>query len=151
MKLLYLNKNKPCVGCRLCELACSFFHDNIFNPENSRVVVIKEESKGKDDPQICYHCKNHPCTEVCPVDAFEMKITNGEEYYVINNKKCIGCGLCIKACPFDAIHFSLDKKILKCDLCGGIPECVKHCPTGIICFGDLSKTISIKEKSSNNQ
>ena len=43
------------------------------------------------------------------------------------NEKCTGCKLCIKACPFGAIQVGPNREILKCDLCGGDPECVKYC------------------------
>lgn len=145
MKLLYLDKKKDCVGCRLCELACSFAHGKVFNPELSRVVVFKNEAEGVDRPQICYHCTNHPCEKACPINAFEIRLMDGKEIVIINQEKCTGCGLCIKACPFNAIHLSPTGIALKCDLCGGEPECVKHCPTGIIRYGDKSKDLNIKE------
>jgi len=51
------------------------------------------------------------------------------EAVVIDDEKCIRCKKCIEACPFDAIWFSEEtNKILKCDLCGGDPQCIKWCP-----------------------
>jgi Fe-S-cluster-containing dehydrogenase component len=52
---------------------------------------------------------------------------------LINHDTCIGCRLCIPACPFAAIsHDSVSKRVYKCDMCHGEPECVKWCFTGAI-------------------
>lgn len=47
----------------------------------------------------CQGCLEHPCTEVCPVDA--IHIENGKS--VIDETKCIKCGKCLNACPYNAI------------------------------------------------
>jgi Fe-S-cluster-containing hydrogenase component 2 len=45
--------------------------------------------------------------------------------------------MCVGACPFGNIQYSnRKKKIMKCDLCGGSPDCVKYCPTQAIEFVD---------------
>lgn len=47
---------------------------------------------------------------------------------VIDEEKCIRCLACLEACPFEAIQVSPSGEMLKCDLCGGDPVCVKYCP-----------------------
>ena len=47
----------------------------------------------------------------------------------IDNDKCTLCEICITACPFGAIQLDPEGNPLKCDLCGGDPLCVRHCPT----------------------
>ncbi len=40
------------------------------------------------------------CVNVCPCDAVQM---NDDNLPVINEEKCTGCGLCVKACPRNII------------------------------------------------
>lgn len=47
----------------------------------------------------CMGCVAHPCNEVCPRGAITM--VNGKSY--IDQEKCIKCGKCKSACPYDAI------------------------------------------------
>ena len=56
---------------------------------------------------------------------------------VMNSSKCIGCKLCMNACPLGNIGVNTEKKQMhKCDLCGGDPKCVKFCPSGALVFED---------------
>lgn len=47
----------------------------------------------------CQGCLEHPCIEVCPKDAIHME--NGRS--IIDEEKCIKCGKCLNACPYNAI------------------------------------------------
>ncbi len=47
----------------------------------------------------CQGCLGHPCSEVCPKGAVEIK--NGKSY--IREDKCIKCGKCIEQCAYNAI------------------------------------------------
>ncbi len=47
----------------------------------------------------CQGCIEHPCREVCPRGAISM--VNGKS--VIDEEKCINCGKCVNACPYNAI------------------------------------------------
>jgi Fe-S-cluster-containing hydrogenase component 2 len=48
--------------------------------------------------------------------------------------------MCITACPFGVISLHPEKHVaIKCDLCGGDPECVKHCPTGALKYLPASR------------
>lgn len=47
---------------------------------------------------------------------------------VIDEDLCIGCRACVKSCPYGLMFFDeKNKKAIKCDLCGGKPQCVEDC------------------------
>ena len=60
----------------------------------------------------------------------------------LDEGKCIGCKMCVQACPFgNAVWDEQTVKILKCDNCGGDPACAKVCPTHALEWvDDLSAT-----------
>ncbi len=128
-----------CTGCRSCELACSFEHENVFSPELSRIKVYSDEETGADTINVCRQCGNAPCVEICPVGAL---VRNELGAVVLNEERCVKCGLCVEACPFDAISLHMDKKTpLICDLCGGKPKCVEVCPSNAITFDELKRNM----------
>lgn len=47
----------------------------------------------------CQGCLEHPCKEICPKGAISM--VNGKSH--IDSEKCIKCGRCADACPYNAI------------------------------------------------
>ena len=57
-------------------------------------------NKGKCKPALCAH----ECKKFCPVEKKEADscIVIGEKA-VIDENTCIGCKICVKRCPFDAI------------------------------------------------
>jgi electron transport complex protein RnfB len=70
------------------------------------------------------------------VEALPLNPDNGEEkprtVAVIDEKTCIGCTLCIQACPVDAIlgaaklmHTVIESECTGCDLC--LPPCPVDC------------------------
>ena len=62
-------------------------------------------------------------------------------------KMCVGCGMCIIACPFGNIHMEPRIRVAaKCDLCGGRPECVQVCMAQALCYGDLNDLAEEKRR-----
>lgn len=122
-KVLRVNINL-CVGCQSCVMACSLVKEGVFSPVKSRIQIHMDESKCFSIPTICEHCEDAPCIPACPVDAITKDEVSG--IVKIDDEVCIGCEACQDACPFDSIRIR-DEKAIKCDLCGGDPECVKVC------------------------
>ena len=92
---------------------------------------------------VCKHCANAPCLEVCPTGAIVR--TEFDTVYV-QQDVCNGCGYCVSACPFGVIARNpIDGGAHKCTLCydrlkvGEQPACAKVCPTQSIQFGDLTE------------
>jgi Fe-S-cluster-containing dehydrogenase component len=134
-----------CYGCFTCEVACKQEHGLPVGTNFIKVQQIGPHRVGgklKMDfvPMACKHCGKPACLEACPVDAIYKR---SDGIVLINEETCIGCQLCIEACPFGAPQFVSEKNVVeKCDLCvdridqGQLPACVHHCPTEAILFGN---------------
>src|SRR3972149_2661543 len=128
-----------CTACRMCELACSFEHEGVFNPNRSRIKVEIFAEEAFSPPMACYHCDDYPCGQVCPTEAI-IKDPNNRWITVVDNK-CIGCKMCMQACPFGVMGFSAEVGVAQnCDLCGGNPQCVKFCSPNALEFLDVEET-----------
>jgi formate dehydrogenase iron-sulfur subunit len=149
----------------------SYDNTGSFSSVNWRHVkfIEKSEFNGKtsyrpDDPEIaqspnrdnlewmmmsdvCKHCVNAPCLEVCPTGAIIR--TEFDSVY-IQEQACNGCRDCISACPFGVIETSgLENggkgTAKKCTLCYDrmqnslAPACAQACPTASIQFGPIEE------------
>ena len=137
MKQLLIKPEK-CIGCRTCELVCSFGHYSQFNPKMANVKVFEYEQEAAAVPVMCLQCEEPSCLKVCPVRA----ISRDENGAVrINYNKCICCKMCLNACPLGNISFHpLAGRVFKCDFCEGDPKCARHCPSGAITFVEADTT-----------
>ncbi len=129
--------SKVCAGCRTCEIICSLSHEGSIDIRKSRIIVKSNSFKGSFTPRICHQCSDFPCFYACPEAAIRIDPDLG--IVLIDEKKCVGCRECEKACPFKIIRYDEQKeKAFKCDFCNGDPQCVRWCPVnalGIIEFG----------------
>jgi carbon-monoxide dehydrogenase iron sulfur subunit len=124
---------EKCVGCGLCALACSLAKEGEFSLGKARIQTIWIPETSMNVPMLCEHCQKPVCAEVCPVEAISRNEQTGA--IVLDPDLCIGCKMCLIACPFGAISIDLKSKtMIKCDLCDGDPECVKHCVYGALSF-----------------
>ena len=94
----------------------------------------------------CMHCDDPGCLKACPAPGAIVQYQNGIVDFVSEN--CIGCGYCVKGCPFNIPRISQhDRKAYKCTLCsdrvavGQAPACAKACPTQAIYFGSKEDMI----------
>ena len=137
-----------CLGCRSCELACAKAHAGVDDMGEAlasgvtmvpRVKVVKAE--GRPVPVQCRHCETPACVAVCPVDALGREGDAGPVR--LDAEKCIGCKACVIACPYGAVDYYEELKLVaKCDLCEGIVQpgentkCVAACPTQALSLGE---------------
>lgn len=118
-----------CSGCRICEIACSLFHEKRIWPEASRIRVFMLVP-GVEFPHFCVQCEDYPCVGACPFNALSVSRETGA--VLVKKDVCVGCGKCIEACPGKVPHMHpKENRILICDLCGGDPQCVKVCQEGL--------------------
>jgi formate dehydrogenase iron-sulfur subunit len=158
-----------CIGCKACEVACHQWnklpaveggarelsgqsYDNTRNLSalDWRHVKFIEQF---DEPRrekawlmmsdVCKHCVNAPCEQVCPTHAI---IRTEFDTVVIQPDVCNGCRDCIAACPFGVIGMDEELGVArKCTLCydrmqnGLEPACSQACPTDSIQFGDVDE------------
>ena len=128
-----------CTSCLQCEMACSFEHEGVFNPAKSRIKVFEFEHGRLAIPYTCTQCAEAWCMQACPVEAITKNLATGA--MEVDEGTCVGCKVCTIACPFGTINYNQSTgKVIKCDLCGGDPECAKACPTGAILYVDADWT-----------
>ncbi|MEM7212622.1 MAG: 4Fe-4S dicluster domain-containing protein, partial [Pseudomonadota bacterium] len=108
-------------------------------------------------PKSCLHCEAAPCVTVCPTGASYKRVEDG--IVLVDEDKCIGCGLCAWACPYGAREMDPAEQVMKkCTLCvdriynENLPEvdrepaCVRTCPASARHFGDLGDPDSAVSK-----
>ncbi|HQT77378.1 MAG: formate dehydrogenase subunit beta [Rhodospirillales bacterium 20-64-7] len=150
-----------CIGCKACQSACMEWND--LRPEMEEFVgayenphdlnpaawTIMRFTEWEDEAgnlewlirkDGCMHCSDPGCLKACPSPGAIVQYANGIVDFISEN--CIGCGYCVKGCPFNIPRISqADHKAYKCTLCsdrvavGQEPACAKACPTGAILFG----------------
>jgi anaerobic carbon-monoxide dehydrogenase iron sulfur subunit len=136
---------EKCTGCRVCETVCTFKHEGYVAPKEARISVIKDEVTGVDIPVVCQQCERPLCMEVCPSLSISRNAVTGA--VEIDENRCIGCGMCVMACPIGGITVTPRKKMRKCDLCKGDPTCAKYCPGGAIEHLPLTKITEQKRRN----
>jgi Fe-S-cluster-containing dehydrogenase component/Ni/Fe-hydrogenase subunit HybB-like protein len=164
-----------CDGCQSvgkppqCTEACIQGH---YVPEPMEWIQVYEPSLPGGGTQFvptpCQQCQNAPCVNVCPVGA---TFSTPEGVVLIDQQRCIGCRLCMEACPYDRRFFNwgdspippeatfmeydpmhqspaIKGTVMKCDFCpdmaraGRLPYCAQGCPNHAIYYGDLEEDVA---------
>jgi len=143
-----------CIGCRTCTVACKMEYRLAEGVQRMRVLndagtTTYDVPVGEYPnlsftwrPVPCQHCENAPCVAACPTGA-TYKREDG--IVVVDEEKCIGCGVCVEACPYGARQIDpVDAIAQKCSLCAhrldaglGTTMCQITCPNRAITVGDL--------------
>ncbi len=125
-----------CLGCQICEFACSADREKSTGPRYSRIRVVNLEPRASM-AVACVLCDNTPCVPSCPTKALRK---TGKGTIQVEERGCIGCGWCIAACKFGAITLDPSKRVVSiCDLCDDDPKCVKLCPFEAIVYSTLEE------------
>lgn len=160
-----------CIGCHTCANACKMQNNVPDGMLWNRVITegcdAIDGAVGEYPnltrtyvPLACQHCENPACLKVCPTGATYKDEQGRVE---IDYDRCIGCRMCMAACPYNARVFNWEDPrrdgdfnwgdarvpvrtrgvMEKCTLCkertdaGEEPMCVVCCPTHARVFGDL--------------
>jgi anaerobic carbon-monoxide dehydrogenase iron sulfur subunit len=168
MKVVY-PREQWCIACNLCEVACMTEHSISRDPLK---MYLTEKPRPLSRTKVeylppvavsimCRHCAEAECVEACKNGTLTRDEKTGR--VELDQDKCLGCWMCIMACPYGAIsQFTLLEKATeeantdrgrssltgftkneravanKCDLCPEreMPACVAVCPNRALVFED---------------
>jgi Fe-S-cluster-containing dehydrogenase component len=157
-----------CVGCHACVVNCKEWNTGGYpaplsdqepygasargawlNRVHSYEVGEGAAGRTVHFPKSCLHCENAACVTVCPTGASYKRDEDG--IVLVDEARCIGCGLCAWACPYGARELDASEGVMKkCTLCidriynetlppeEREPACVATCPARARHFGDLA-------------
>lgn len=159
---------RRCDGCEKCTAACQ--QEHYLSKDQTWIKVYtmtNADGQQYHMPRLCMHCENAPCLRVCPVGA---TFKNAEGVILVDQNKCIGCRMCMAACPYEARYFNWNEPpaapqmmdqpmpefpvpqkrgtVGKCILCvhntdyGKLPACVEGCTMGALYIGDLEADVA---------
>ncbi len=135
-----------CIGCYACEIACKNENGVPLGMHYNKVLTVGPVGAFPNIqmyflPALCQVCKDAPCVKVCPTHA-TYRTADGQ--IMIDKEKCIGCKMCMAACPYGARSYNPETKVVeKCTMCnhlqavGEDPACVKVCCAKARLFGDI--------------
>lgn len=103
---MVINLNR-CIGCAACVMACKVEHGtltgvywcNVYTKEIGKYPKVKKRTL----PMACMHCADAPCVNACPTGA---SYRTEEGIVLVDYDKCIGCRVCLNACPYNARHYN---------------------------------------------
>lgn len=169
---------KRCIACTTCVIACKIENNLPIGMAWNRVINVGGEER--DAPEgvypllsmsaytlACQHCEAPACAAACPTGATYKREADG--IVMQDADICIGCRLCIEACPYEGVRTYLEDEprfhlgfavggsgipahqehtVEKCTFCshridkGEQPACIPVCPGRARIFGDLNEAES---------
>lgn len=165
---------RKCEGCVTidsppqCTQSCITGHYVPKGQQWIQVFEVELPSGSYFLPSLCNQCENAPCVNVCPVGA---TYHDKDGVVLIDHKRCIGCRMCMAACPYQRRFFNWGEPdlppeaafaeyspiypvpavkgtVIKCMFCahflrnGVLPYCVTGCPMKALYVGDLNEDIA---------
>jgi Na+-translocating ferredoxin:NAD+ oxidoreductase RNF subunit RnfB len=119
-----------CLGLGTCARACQFD------------AIYLEEGVTRVNPEKCTGCLK--CVTACPQGIITI-IPYGNNVSVLCSNKdkgslvrslcetgCIACGLCVRACPHDAIYIEDNLAHINYLHCIGCGNCMEKCPQNLV-------------------
>ena len=70
---------EKCVGCQICEYACSFTKEKAFNPLKSRIRVVRVNQLA-NMAVTCRLCENPACVAACPRECTKAIRRDGKHH-----------------------------------------------------------------------
>lgn len=157
--------SKRCTGCKTCELACKDYK-NLDSTVAYRKVYDYEGGDWTQNSDgtctttafvyhvsmSCNHCDDPACAKVCPTGAMHKDAETG--LVSVDEGKCMGCGYCHMACPYNAPK--VDRTVghsVKCNGCaervaeGKEPICVGACPLRALEFGTAEEMANLGNRA----
>lgn len=137
-----------CIGCFSCQRACQFHQMERNRSWSPNIFVNIDMDRRRIFTGTCLQCETAICMDVCPVGA--LKRDPDTAAVVVQKSVCLGCGMCVAACPFG--YMQLDESVrtaTKCDLCGGNPICVQVCMAKALHFESINTLAERKRKQAD--
>src|ERR1044071_5198097 len=142
-----------CIGCKACMQACEEC-DTHRGVSMIHLETIMRSDSVQTAPQVCMHCDDPICAQVCPADAIK-KTPDGIVQSSLK-PRCIGCSNCVLACPFGIPKiFPEFEQMMKCDMCydrtsvGKKPMCATVCPSQALSYVRPEEIAKRREKPTN--
>lgn len=145
---------QSCIGCFTCQIACKDknglesgeywreVHEFTGGSSEEQNGVIRSNVYAYWLSMACNHCENPKCVTNCPTGAMHKREEDG--IVLVDQEKCIGCGMCVWSCPYGAPQL-INNISSKCNFCidllelGKQPACVGACFMRALDYGPLDE------------
>ncbi len=130
-------------GSKACPVGCMALKDCVAACGYNAVGVSDKDGFARVNDHKCTSCG--ACVSRCPKKLIKRIPKSALVYVACSNREpgkkvrsycpsgCIACGLCVKACKYDAMYLKEGKLArIKYENCTNCGDCVKVCPTKVI-------------------